>query len=113
MAAMIVAAAQIGNPEYQPHIWHNYLIFLLILVIQGYLATRTTRVLGQLNAIGTAINMFVLIIFIFWVPAAAVASPKFNDNNTVWVALENRTEWPLGWSFMMSFLAVVWTMSGM
>lgn len=37
---------------------------------------------------------------------------RFNDNHTVWVDIQNGTEWPTGWAFIMGFLSVIWTMSG-
>jgi len=112
LAAMILAAGQIANPQYTPQTWHLYLVFLLLLIIEGCLTMNSTKFLGYLNVIGTVVNMIALIIFIVWLPAASVNSPKYNDNQTVWVNLQNGTDWPVGWAFIMGFLSVIWTMSG-
>jgi amino acid transporter len=37
---------------------------------------------------------------------------RCNDNHIVWVDIWNGTKWPIGWSFIMGFLSVIWTMSG-
>ncbi|KAH8808788.1 amino acid/polyamine transporter I [Xylogone sp. PMI_703] len=112
LAAMILAAAEISYPDYTPQTWHLYLTFLLLLIIQGCFAMNSTKVLGYINIVGTAINVIILVIFVIWLPAGSVNSPKFNDNHTVWVDLQNGTEWPTGWAFIMGFLTVIWTMSG-
>jgi amino acid transporter len=112
LASMIIAAAEVANENYVGQVWHVYLTFLLILIIQGLLTMQSTKFLGRMNVVGTVANMVVLIIFIVWLPAASIQRPKFNDNQTVWVNLQNGTEWPMGWSFIMGFLSVIWTMSG-
>jgi amino acid transporter len=76
MAAMILAAAEITNPEYVPETWHLYLTFLLLLVIQGLLATNSTKILGYINIVGTIANVIVLVVFIIWLPVGAVNRPK-------------------------------------
>ncbi|GME99234.1 unnamed protein product [Ambrosiozyma monospora] len=37
--------------------------------------------------------------------------PKFNSNDSAW-SITNYTDWPDGISVLMSFMAVIWTMSG-
>jgi amino acid transporter len=37
---------------------------------------------------------------------------RCNDNHIFWVDIWNGTKWPIGWSFIMGFLSVIWTMSG-
>ena len=113
LAAMILAAAEIQNPDYTAQTWHLYLTFLLLLIIQGLLTMNSTKFLGYMNIVGTVINLIALIIFVIWLPAASINTPKFNDNHTVWVNIQNGTEWPTGWAFIMGFLTVIWTMSGM
>jgi amino acid transporter len=113
LAAMMLAAGQIANPNYTPQTWHLYLTFLLLLIAQGLLTMNSTKFLGYMNIVGTAINLVVVIIFVIWLPVASINNPKFNDNQTVWVNIQNGTEWPAGWAFIMGFLSVIWTMSGM
>ncbi|KAE9973205.1 hypothetical protein BLS_003726 [Venturia inaequalis] len=112
MASMVLAAAQILHEDYVVKQWHTYLLFLSILLIQGGLTIQATKFLGHMNIIGTILNVIVLVVFIIWLPVASINTPKFNDNKTVWVNMENGTEWPVGWSFIMGFLSVIWTMSG-
>jgi amino acid transporter len=109
---MILAAAQIQNPAYVPETWHLYLVFLCLLVVEGCLTMNATKFLGYMNIIGTIANVLVLVIFVIWLPAASINKPKFNDNKVVWVDIQNGTEWPTGFSFILGFLSVIYTMSG-
>jgi amino acid transporter len=77
MAAMIIAAAEISNPNYVPETWHLYLTFLLLLVVQGLLAMNSTKILGYINIVGTIANLLVLVIFVIWLPAGAINRPRF------------------------------------
>ncbi|OCL05726.1 amino acid transporter-like protein [Glonium stellatum] len=112
LAAMILAVASINNPDYTPETWHLYLTFLFLLIIEGCLTMNSTKFLGYMNIVGTIVNVLVLIIFIIWLPVASVNKPKFNDNHIVWAELQNGTEWPTGFAFLMGFLSVIWTISG-
>ncbi|PMD29911.1 hypothetical protein L207DRAFT_549617 [Hyaloscypha variabilis F] len=69
LAAMILAAAEIVNPDYVPETWHLYLTFLI---------------LGYINLIGTVLNLLVVVIFITWLPVGTIQDPKCNDNHIVW-----------------------------
>ena len=62
LAAMILAAAQIGNPDYVPETWHLYLTFLFLLIFEGCLTMNSTKFLGYLNILGTIMNVVVLVI---------------------------------------------------
>lgn len=77
MAAMILAAAEISNPDYVPQTWHLYLTFLLLLIIQGCLAMNSTKFLGYVNIVGTVANVIVLVIFVIWLPAGSINRPRF------------------------------------
>ena len=68
LAAMILAAASINNPNYTPETWHLYLTFLFLLIIEGCLTMNSTKFLGYLNIIGTVMNVLVLVILWVFVP---------------------------------------------
>lgn len=55
LAAMIVTAAEITNPNYAPQNWHIYLILLLLLVINGLVTMQSTKFIGYVNIVGTAV----------------------------------------------------------
>ena len=112
LASMILTAAEIAYPDYTAQTWHIYLTLLALLVVEGLLTMNATRFLGWLNIVGTIANMIVLIIFVIWLPVGSINTPKTNPNSVVWTGIENGTEWPSGFAFLMGFLSVIWTMSG-
>lgn len=112
LAAMILTAGEIANPNYTAQTWHIYLVFLLLLITEGLLTMNSTKFLGRLNEVGTILNLIVLVIFVAWFPAGSINHPKTNDSHYVWTDVVNGTEWPSGLAFIMGFLSVIWTMSG-
>lgn len=112
LAAMILTAGEIANPDYIAQTWHIYLVFLLCLMLDGVVSMNSTKFLGRFNMVGTVLNMIVLVIFIIWLPAGSINHPKTNDSHYVWTTIVNGTEWPSGFAFIMGFLSVIWTMSG-
>lgn len=111
-AAMILAAVGIRNPAYLPQRWHTFLLTSLLLVANSVLASLPTRFLGKLNKISASINFISLIVFCVTVPIADINTPKFNTESHVWREFRNGTEWPDGFAVLMSFLAVIFTISG-
>jgi len=111
---MILTAVQIGNPNYVMETFHVYLLMVSLMIFEGLLTMNSTKFIGQLNKVGTIVNLVVLVIFIVWMPAGSINKPKTNPNNIVWTSdgIVNGTEWPTGFAFMMGFLSVIWTMSG-
>jgi amino acid transporter len=57
-------------------------------------------------------NILSLLTFCIVIPAACVRKPKFNKTELVWGTLQNGTDWPPGFSIIMSFLALLYTMTG-
>jgi amino acid transporter len=109
---MILAAGAIGNPDYVPTQWHTYLVTVLLLIIHAFIASFHTRFLARFNQAGTIINLLSLLVFFIVVPTANINSPKTNSSSVVWGTITNGTAWPPGMAVLMSFLGVIWTMSG-
>lgn len=119
LAAMLIACGQIAYPDYQPQTWHIYLTLLALLVVQGLITMQSTKFIGRVNLVGTALNIVVVIIFVIWFPVSirridasrsglltdvqvgSINSPKTNNSYDVWTTFENGTEWPIGWSTIM------------
>lgn len=71
-----------------------------------------TLFLARVNQMGAVINLLSLLAFVIVIPAASVNTPKFASTAIVWGTLRNGTDWPIGFAVLMSFLSVVWTLSG-
>ncbi|KAI1493323.1 amino acid transporter-like protein [Biscogniauxia mediterranea] len=110
-AAMILAAASIMNPDYIPTNYQTFLLTVLIMVIHGCISSMPTLWIANFNSVGTVINILCLVITIIVIPAAAMSEPKFQPNEFAW-GIQNGTDWPDGIAILMSFLSIIWTMSG-
>ncbi|CAH0055582.1 unnamed protein product [Clonostachys solani] len=110
-ASMILATASIIHPDYVPTDWQTYLLTTLIMLSHACLSSMPTLWIAKFNSVGTIVNIMCLAIVIITIPVAAITSPKFQPNEVAW-GIENLTDFPDGVALMMSFLAIIWTMSG-
>lgn len=108
---MILAAASIMNPDYVPNEWQTFLLTALIMIIHACISSMPTLWIANFNSVGTVINIACLIITIIIIPATVITDPKFQSNEFAW-GIQNFTDWPDGIAVLMSFLAIIWTMSG-
>lgn len=109
---MILSMASLSIPGYNVENYHIFLLTSLIMIIHGFISSMPTLWIARFNSVGTIINVIFLFVVVIIIPAAATNSPKFTDSATVWGTIENGTEWPDGVAVLMSFVAVIWTMSG-
>ncbi|EPE02580.1 amino acid permease [Ophiostoma piceae UAMH 11346] len=116
LAAMILAAASIQNPEYVPTNYQVFLLTILLMIIHAMISSMPTRWIARFNSVGSTFNMIALVIvFVVILSADNRASqglPRFNDSASVWGDFYEGTDFPKGVSLLMSFIAVIWTMSG-
>jgi amino acid transporter len=111
LSAMILACASIANPGYTPTTYQTFLLTIFIMFIHACISSMPTLWIARINSYGSTFNMIGLVLVIILIPATVTASPKFNPSNIVWT-IQNGTEWPDGIAMVMSFLAIIWTMSG-
>ncbi|ORY05675.1 amino acid permease-domain-containing protein [Clohesyomyces aquaticus] len=116
VSAMILAAASIQNPDYVPTNYQTFLLTVFIMLIHGVMSSLPTRWLAQINSGGSTFNFIALIIVIILIPAGtdrvARGLPKFTPSSEVWGTIYEGTSFPAGVSVLMSFIGVIWTMSG-
>ncbi|KAI9708214.1 MAG: hypothetical protein M1820_004168 [Bogoriella megaspora] len=115
-AAMILAAASINNPSYTPENYQIFLLTVFIMLIHGCMASFPTRWIARINSIGSTFNILALIVVIILIPAGTDREsrglPRFTDSATVWGTIYEGTDFPQGVAVLMSFVSVIWTMSG-
>ncbi|CZR63655.1 related to GABA transport protein [Phialocephala subalpina] len=114
LAAMILAAASITNPSYVPTEWQTFLLTVFIMLIHACISSMPTRWIATFNSYGSTLNIIALLVVIILIPAAVTGTdttPKFFPSKQVW-SIQNGTDWPDGVAVLMSFIAIIWTMSG-
>lgn len=89
-----------------------------IMVSHAFISSLPTKYLAQFNNLGTAINMiFLVIVFVIIFAGNDRVNmyngtiPKFNSNSEAW-SFDNQSEFPTGVAVLVSFLGVIWAMSG-
>ncbi|KAI0886173.1 amino acid transporter [Annulohypoxylon maeteangense] len=110
-AAMILAAASIVNPDYVPTKYQTFLLTVLIMLTHAGISSMPTLWIANFNSVGTVINLLCLLVVIIIIPTATMGDPKFQPNEWAW-GIQNGTDWPDGVAVLMSFLSIIWTMSG-
>lgn len=115
-SAMILAAASIVNPEYVPQNWQVYLLTVALMVVHACMASLPTKRVAQVNSFGSTFNIVALIVVIILIPAGTNRQdqglPRFSPSSEVWGDIYDGTDFPGGLAILMSFISVIWTMSG-
>ncbi|KAJ4372260.1 GABA/polyamine transporter [Neocucurbitaria cava] len=116
ISAMILAAASINDPNYVPTDYQTFLLTVFIMILHAILSSMPTKWLAQFNSAGSTFNFVALIIVIIMIPAgtnrASQGLPRFSPSSEVWGTIYEGTSFPAGVSVLMSFIGVIWTMSG-
>ncbi|CAE7202628.1 hypothetical protein CFE70_008476 [Pyrenophora teres f. teres 0-1] len=115
-SAMILAAASINDPSYIPTKWQTFLLTVFLMIIHAALSSMPTRWLATFNSIGSTFNFIALVVVIIMIPAGTNREdrglPRFTPSSEVWGTIYEGTSFPPGISVLMSFIGVIWTMSG-
>ena len=115
-AAMILACGAIQNPDYEPTDYQTFLLTVFIMMIHSVMASLPTKWIARVNSAGSTFNIVALIVVIILIPAACDRTTRglsrFNSNSHVWGTIYQGTDYPAGVSVLMSFIGVIWTMSG-
>ena len=113
---MILAAASINNPSYVPTDYQTFLLTVFIMILHAILSSMPTKWLAQFNSAGSTFNFIALIVVIIMIPAGTDRTsrglPRFAPSSEVWGTIYEGTSFPPGISVLMSFIGVIWTMSG-
>ena len=116
MSAMVLAAVSINKPDYVPENYQVFLLTTLIMLIHGCISSMPTRWLAEFNSVGSSFNIIALIITLIVIPASTTREsqglPKFTPASVVWNDFYDGTDFSNGLSLLMTFVAVIWTMSG-
>ncbi|KAI9892619.1 MAG: hypothetical protein M1814_001312 [Vezdaea aestivalis] len=113
MSAMLLAAVSINQPSYTPQNYQTFLLTAFIMALQATISSMPTKWIANSNSVGSSINIAALFIVIVLIPAdTSRRDPKFTPSAEVWGTIHNGTSYPGGIAILMSFISVIWTMSG-
>ncbi|KLJ07459.1 hypothetical protein EMPG_17067 [Blastomyces silverae] len=111
-AAMTLAAVSINKPDYVPTDYQTFLLTTLIMILHAVLSSMPTKWIAHLNSYGSVFNIIALVIVLIAIPVGTTNSPRFSSSSEVWGNIYDGTSYPKGLSVLMSFVSVIWAMSG-
>ncbi|THX88538.1 amino acid transporter [Aureobasidium pullulans] len=115
-AAMTLAAASIVNPSFVPQNYQVYLLTVFLMIIHACMASLPTKTIARVNSFGSSFNIVALVVVIILIPAGTNREeqnlPRFAPSKEVWGDIYAGTAFPSGVGILMSFIGVIWTMSG-
>ncbi|KAJ7849614.1 APC amino acid permease [Mycena leptocephala] len=111
-ALQITSAASIGsNFTFVPTIGHNFGVFCAVVVSQAVVCSLASKVIARLQNLYITLNLVLVLVIIIGMP---IATPKEfrNSARSAFGDLENFSDWPIGYGFILSFMAPLWTIGG-
>jgi amino acid transporter len=109
---MILAARSITDATYVPKNYELFLLTTFLMITQSLISSMPTKWIAVFNSLGSSFNMVAVIIVIILIPAGTTTDPKFRPTHQVWNTIDNGTDFPNGIAILMSFISVMWAMSG-
>lgn len=90
--------------------YEEYGVFVACIISQLFLCSATTRMTAQVQSLSIYINVFIIVLFFIAVPIGTKNNlGGFNDAHFIFGKFENLRTWSNGWSFMLSWMPVIWT----
>ncbi|EMD30988.1 hypothetical protein CERSUDRAFT_163578 [Gelatoporia subvermispora B] len=111
-AAQILAAASIGtNMSYTPTIQQTFAVFVALLASHIFVASMASRVIARLQRLFIGLNVMLCLVMVVALP---IVTPHELQNTASYAlgGFTNFSGWPNGWTFILSFLAPLWTIAG-
>ncbi|TFY80922.1 hypothetical protein EWM64_g3091 [Hericium alpestre] len=113
LAVQVMAAVSMGTDSaFEPTAGQIYGIFVASLALQGVLCSSSAKYIARIQNLFTLINFLLCIVMIVGLPIATPHEFK-NTAQYTFGHFEKSTGWPDGFAFILSFLAPLWTLSGL
>jgi amino acid transporter len=110
---MLLALKSMHDPSYSATNWQIFLLTVALMIAQSMISCLPTKRLAQFNSAGTILNSVALLVALIVILAGNNRqSPHWNSSHDVWSVIQNQTDWPDGIAILMSFISIIWTMSG-
>lgn len=105
MFLSVIVIARDGN--WTPTNGAIYGTFLACVLCHGVLASVMSKIMGRLQTVFVVMNFILITATIIALPIGA--RYRRNDGRFIFTQTENLTAWPIGWTFMLSWLSPIWT----
>ncbi|KAK0624578.1 gaba permease [Bombardia bombarda] len=107
-ALMFLSVIVIANDgEWTPSSGLIYVVFMVCVITHAILASVLSKIMGKLQSFAVFMNIALILATIIALPVGTAA--KRNDGAFIFSNVQNMTEWPTGWAFMLAWLSPIWT----
>lgn len=87
-----------------------YAVYLACIATQMVLCSITTRATAEVQTASIIINVFLILLFLIAVPIGYSKNVgSLNSGLFIFGNFDNVRGWPSGWSFILSWMPVIWT----
>ena len=87
-----------------------YAVYVGLILLHAISAALSGRILPKIQTAFIYINISLVIATVIALPIGKVVRGEtLNFGNFVFRHLDNQTEWPTGWAFMLAWLAPIWS----
>ncbi|OAL38903.1 hypothetical protein AYO20_01654 [Fonsecaea nubica] len=107
MFLSVIVIARDGN--WSPSNGTIYGVFIATVACHAAIASTLARIMGRLQTVFVVMNFALIFATIIALP---IGANKRNSASYIFTHVENLTEWPTGWTFMLSWLSPIWTIGG-
>ena len=87
----------------------TYGVFAAAIILNVVIACLTTKHAAKFQTVSICVNVFLILLFIIAVPVGFSKHNTFNSRGFIFGKWENRRDWPMGWSALMSWNPALWT----
>jgi len=101
-STLILGIISLADPSYEPHRWHQFLIYIAFNVIAFLINAYLTRLLPLVTQ--SALYWSIAGWLIISITVLACASPDYQTGHTVYGEFLNETGWPDGLAWLLGLL---------
>lgn len=87
-----------------------YGVYVGLILLHGLMGALTGRLMPKIQTACIYINIALVIATVVALPVGKVMrGESLNSGSYVFRHMDNETEWPTGWAFMLAWLAPIWS----
>lgn len=107
-ASMFLSVPAIAIDTYMPDKYQTYAVFVACCLSHGIVGSLATKHMAKLQTLCIWLNLIIIVITIIALPIGTGGS-NINDAKYVFTNMDNGSDWPYGWTFMLGWLSAIWT----
>ncbi|CDK27113.1 unnamed protein product [Kuraishia capsulata CBS 1993] len=87
----------------------TYGVFAACVVSHILVTCLTSNMISKMQTTSIICNSGIIVLFFIAVPIGTAKAKGFNDGEFIFGTVQNYSDWPTGWQFMLSMMTAIWT----